>query len=109
MLFRSVLAHRGTLEKIRVQIGGTADWPIIMSLRLACLFHRSRGPLVLPPIQAGLRDRAFEVDLPADWRRRYPLTAAALRSEIREWRAIGFELSIPSLDDVEAGFDPAAD
>ncbi len=104
-----VLAHRGTLEKIRVQIGGTADWPIIMSLRLACLFHRSRGPLVLPPIQAGLRDRAFEVDLPADWLRRYPLTAAALRSEIREWRAIGFELSIPSLDDVEAGFDPAAD
>ena len=104
-----VLAHRGTLEKIRVQVAGVSDWPIIMSLRLACLFHRSRGPLVLPAIQASHHDRAFKVDLPADWLQRYPLTAAALRSEIREWRAIGFDLSIPSLAESDSGFDPATD
>lgn len=104
-----VLAHRGTLEKIRMQVGGAADWPIIMSLRLACLFHRSRGPLVLPSIEAGHHERSFEIDLPADWLLRYPLTAAALRSEIREWRAIGFELSIPSLAEGEGGSEQGAD
>jgi len=104
-----VLAHRGALEKVRPLVTGPADWPMIMALRLACLFHRSRSSVELPAISAAFRDRVFEIDLPADWLARYALTAAALRSEIREWRSIGFELSIPALDELEGSFDPAVD
>jgi exopolyphosphatase/guanosine-5'-triphosphate,3'-diphosphate pyrophosphatase len=82
---------------------------MIMALRLACLFHRSRSSVELPAIEAAFRDRAFEIHLPPDWLARYPLTAAALRSEIREWHAIGFDLHIPALDDLEGSFDPAVD
>ena len=44
--------------------------------------------------------------LSAPWLKRYPLTAAALKSEIREWKTIGFELAIPALDELEIGADP---
>ncbi len=101
-----VLAHRGTLEKVRALVTTSADWPLIMSLRLACLFYRSRSPVDVPVLQAAHRDRRFEIRLPADWLKRYPLTAAALKSEIKEWRGIGFELSIPALDDMDIGADP---
>jgi hypothetical protein len=37
------------------------------------------------------------------------LTAAALRSEIREWRSVGFELRIPALDGLDLDEDPAVD
>jgi len=104
-----VLAHRGALEKVRPLVSTAEDWPMIMALRLACLFHRSRSSVQLPAIEAAFRDRAFEIDLPAEWLGRYPLTAAALRSEIREWRSIGFDLHIPALDEIEGSFDPATE
>ncbi|MCW5626233.1 MAG: exopolyphosphatase [Burkholderiales bacterium] len=102
-------SHRGTLEKARSLVTAVSDWPLIMSLRLACLFHRSRSRLPLPAIEAGHDGRSFEIDIPASWLARYPLTAAALRSEIREWRAIGFDLVIPALDELDVGFDPSVD
>ncbi len=101
-----VLAHRGTLEKVRALVTSSADWPLVMALRLACLFYRSRSPVDVPVLQAAHRDRRFEIRLPADWLKRYPLTAAALKSEIKEWRGIGFDLSIPALDDMDIGADP---
>jgi exopolyphosphatase/guanosine-5'-triphosphate,3'-diphosphate pyrophosphatase len=104
-----VLAHRGTLDKVKPLVTDSDDWPVIMSLRLATLFHRTRGPVALPPIEAAWRDGGFELDLPLDWLSRYPLTAAALRSEIREWRAIGFDLDVPVLDTLEGSFDPVVD
>ena len=55
---------------------------------------------------ASQRDRRFELRLSATWLERYPLTAAALKSEIREWKTIGFELAIPALDELEIGADP---
>jgi exopolyphosphatase/guanosine-5'-triphosphate,3'-diphosphate pyrophosphatase len=104
-----VLAHRGALEKVRPLVTGPHDWAMIMALRLACLFHRSRSAVALPKIEAAFRERTFEIDLPAAWLARYPLTAAALRSEIREWRSIGFDLAIPALDEIEGSFDPATE
>ncbi len=104
-----VLAHRGTLEKIRPMVSDANDWPIIMALRLAALFHRTRGPVALPAIEAAWKDRSFELDLPLAWLSRYPLTAAALRSEIREWRDIGFDLDVPVLDELEGSLDPTVD
>ncbi|MEO8040357.1 MAG: exopolyphosphatase [Betaproteobacteria bacterium] len=104
-----VLAHRGALEKVRPLVASPDDWPMIMALRLACLFHRSRSSVQLPAIEAAFRDHAFEIDLPTEWLGRYPLTAAALRSEIREWRSIGFDLHIPALEEIEGSFDPATE
>lgn len=101
-----VLAHRGTLEKVRPLVSSADDWPLILALRLACLFQRSRSPLDVPVLQAGQRERRFELRFPADWLKRYPLTAAALKSEIREWKSVGFELAIPALDEIEIGADP---
>jgi exopolyphosphatase/guanosine-5'-triphosphate,3'-diphosphate pyrophosphatase len=101
-----VLAHRGTLEKVRALVTASADWPLVMALRLASLFYRSRSPVDVPVLQAAHRDRRFEIRLPVEWLKRYPLTAAALKSEIKEWRAIGFELSIPALEDMDIGADP---
>lgn len=96
-----VLAHRGSLEKAKGTAPDHADWLLIMAIRLACLFQRSRTPLEMPELEATHRDRRLDMKLPAAWLRRYPLTAAALRNEIREWRAIGVELRIPALDDVD--------
>ena len=104
-----VLAHRGTLEKVRALVGSSSNWPLIMALRLACLFHRTRGPLEVPVLEAIHRDRRFDVHLPAAWLKRYPLTAAALKSEIKEWKGVGFELRIPSLDEMDIEVDPAAE
>ncbi len=104
-----VLSHRGTLDKVQPLVTDANDWPMIMSLRLAALFHRTRGPVALPTIEAAWREGGFELDLPLDWLARYPLTAAALRSEIREWRAIGFGLDVPVLDTLEGSLDPSVD
>ena len=101
-----VLAHRGTLEKVRPLVTAATDWPLILALRLACLFFRSRGALDVPLGGASHKDRRFEIRLSAPWLKRYPLTAAALKSEIREWKTIGFELAIPALDELEIGADP---
>jgi exopolyphosphatase/guanosine-5'-triphosphate,3'-diphosphate pyrophosphatase len=101
-----VLAHRGTLEKVRPLVTAATDWPLILALRLACLFFRSRGALDVPLAGASHKDRRFEIRLSAPWLKRYPLTAAALKSEIREWKTIGFELAIPALDELEIGADP---
>ncbi|MEI7968879.1 MAG: exopolyphosphatase [Betaproteobacteria bacterium] len=104
-----VLAHRGTLEKVRPLVVSGASWPPIVALRLACLFHRTRGPLDVPAFEATQRDRRLELKLPVSWLKRYPLTAAALRGEIREWRAAGFELRVPALDELDIDADVVAE
>lgn len=100
-----VMAHRGSLDKVEPLVTSQHDWPMIMSLRLSCLFYRSRGPLKLSGIEAAYRDRTFEIDIPVQWLTRNPLTAAALNSEIREWDEIGFDLQIPALDELEGSFE----
>jgi exopolyphosphatase/guanosine-5'-triphosphate,3'-diphosphate pyrophosphatase len=104
-----VLAHRGALEKVKALVGTIGSWSAILALRLACLFHRNRAPLEVPLQDASQRERRFEIRLPAAWLKRYPLTAAALRSEIREWRSVGFELRIPALDGLDLDEDPAVE
>ncbi|MFO1320359.1 MAG: exopolyphosphatase [Burkholderiales bacterium] len=101
-----VLAHRGALEKVRGLVTDAHDWTQIMALRLSALFYRSRSPLDVPMLEATRRDRRFELRITGAWLKRYPLTAAALKSEIREWKNVGFELRIPALDDMDIENDP---
>ena len=96
-----VLAHRGTMEKMKGQITNTLDLAMVMALRLAVLFHRSRTDVALPPIEAHYRKGTFYLHLDADWLHESPLTAAALQEEMHEWRKLGVEVAVESLDEIQ--------
>jgi exopolyphosphatase / guanosine-5'-triphosphate,3'-diphosphate pyrophosphatase len=97
-----VLAHRRSLRKVQARIEGAVDLRAVLALRLAVLFCRGRVDIALPVIQAKYGNARFRVGLDAEWLSRNPLTATALRDEIREWQKIGFELKVPELDEVAA-------
>ena len=97
-----VLAHRRSLKKIYPQLDGVVDWRCVLALRLAALFCRGRTDISLPPLQAKAQGNKFRLGLEADWLARNPLTATALRDEVKEWQRVGFELKIPGLEEIEA-------
>ncbi len=97
-----VLAHRGTMEKMKGQISSDLDLAMVMALRLAVLFHRSRTDVAIPFIEAHCDEHRFSLGLEAQWLSRSALTAAALREEVREWRKLGVTLEIPALDELES-------
>jgi len=107
-LSQLVLAHRRTLKKVFEAVDEVhVDWNMVLALRLAALFCRGRADISLPPLQAKAGSRKFRLTLDVDWLARNPLTATALRQEIKEWDKIGFELKIPDLEALEAGMELA--
>jgi exopolyphosphatase/guanosine-5'-triphosphate,3'-diphosphate pyrophosphatase len=96
-----VLAHRGTMEKMKGQITNTLDLAMVMALRLAVLLHRSRTDVALPPIEAHYRKGIFHLRLDAGWLHASPLTTAALQEEIKEWKKLGVEVAVESLDEIQ--------
>lgn len=101
-LARLVLAHRRSLKKIYPTIEGMVDLPGLLALRLAALFYRGRANLTLPALEAKNQGRKFRLGIDGEWLSRNPLTATALREEVREWEKIGIDLRIPGLDAVNA-------
>jgi len=101
-----VLAHRGTMEKMKGQITNSLDLAMVMAMRLAVLFHRSRSDVRLPKLEAHCAGRAFRLDLAPQWLAGNALTAAALKEEVREWKKLGVSLEVPALDQV--GVEPEA-
>jgi exopolyphosphatase/guanosine-5'-triphosphate,3'-diphosphate pyrophosphatase len=89
-----VLAHRGQLRRVESLAAVEEDWPLVAALRLAVLFNRSRADVSLPALTLAGRGRRFTLGVPADWLAGNPLTEAALREEIRQWRGSGGELAI---------------
>ena len=71
-------------------------------MRLAALFYRSRTNAHLPAIEAHCKGFDFRLKLDLDWLRANPLTAAALREETQEWRKLGVDLEIKSLQEIES-------
>ncbi len=100
-LSQLVLAHRRSLRKIREQLDPDTDWKMVLALRLAVLFLRSRAEVAVPVIKASASARKFRVGLERDWLVRNPLTVTALRDEMREWEAFGFDLNIKPLTELE--------
>jgi len=96
-----VLAHRGTMEKMKGQVSSSLDMAMVMALRLAVLFHRSHTDVALPLFESHCDARGFRLGLGAQWLARNPLTAAALREEVREWRKLGVPVDVPALDELE--------
>ena len=99
-----VLAHRGTMEKMKGQITNSLDLAMVMAMRLAVLFHRSRSDVRLPALEAHCSGRAFRLDLAPQWLAGNALTAAALKEEMRECKKLGVSLDVPALDQV--GVEP---
>ncbi len=100
-----VLAHRGSLGKLRGLVKTDYDWSLLVALRLAALLHRSRSDVRLPAIRATRRKSAFTIDLDAKWLTANPLTAAELRDEIKGWKTLGVEMVIPQLAEVETALE----
>jgi exopolyphosphatase/guanosine-5'-triphosphate,3'-diphosphate pyrophosphatase len=97
-----VLAHRRSLKKIFPMIEGTVALPALAALRLAVLFYRGRSSITLPKVEARCQSRKVKLTIEGDWLVRNPLTATALRDEIREWEKIGIDLRVSGLDAVDA-------
>ena len=95
-------AHRRSLNKVAKDVEEhDVDWDMVLALRLAALFHRSRADIALPALQAKRQGKKIRLSLGSAWLARNTLTATALADEIREWDKIGFELKIPELDNLE--------
>jgi exopolyphosphatase / guanosine-5'-triphosphate,3'-diphosphate pyrophosphatase len=96
-----VLAHRGSLSKLRGLLDAEPDWSMLIALRLAALFHRSRADLAVPALHASRRKSVFTLEVDARWLAANPLTAAELREEIDNWKKLEIELTVPDLAEAE--------
>ena len=104
-LARIVLAHRGKLAKVELQDlpAQSPEWSLIIALRLAALFCRSRGHVPRPELRCRSTETGFELALPEAWLEGHPLTEAALEAEADEWGAVGLALEVLRLPDQQAG------
>ena len=58
------------MEKMKGQITNSLDLAMVMAMRLAVLFHRSRSDVRMPPLEAHCSGRAFRLELDASVARR---------------------------------------
>ncbi len=93
-LARIVLAHRGKLEKMRMDGIENGDWNLVFALRLASTLLRRRTRVRLPALRAIAGDARYSLELPKSWLARNALTAAALESEARQWEAVGRQFAV---------------
>jgi exopolyphosphatase/guanosine-5'-triphosphate,3'-diphosphate pyrophosphatase len=100
-----VLAHRGSLGKLRGLVRADYNWSLLVALRLAALLHRSRSEVRLPAIRASRKKSTFTIELDPKWLGANPLTAAELRDEIKGWKGLGVELSVPQLAELESAIE----
>ncbi|MFA6921333.1 MAG: exopolyphosphatase [Gallionella sp.] len=88
------LAHRGNLKKLQGLLIDAEDCVLAMSLRLAALFYRNRSDVVLPDMQAGFGKVKYSLTMDSGWLKQNPLTEAALREEVKQWKALGVTLQL---------------
>lgn len=100
-LSQLVLAHRRSLRKIQDQLDPDTDWKMVLALRLAVLFLRSRSDITVPVTEASASGRKFRLSIERGWLARNPLTVTALRDEMQEWEAFGFDLNVKQLPEPE--------
>ena len=98
-LARVVLAHRGKLGKVQDLGLEGGDWALVCALRLASLLLRRRTDVKLPPLRATSDAAGFALALPQAWLEENPLSADALESESRQWKAIGMKLAVSGLSE----------
>jgi len=89
-----VLAQRGSLSKAANAVASREMGGLVLALRLAVLFYRSRTDLDPPEMQLTGRGNGFELTLDQDWLARNPLTETALASEVKAWKEAGVKLVV---------------
>ncbi|HET7776346.1 MAG TPA: exopolyphosphatase [Azospira sp.] len=89
-----VLGHRGKLDKVMALPRGDVNWLLILSLRLAVLFHRSRSDQGRPPYRIAMGEKGVSLELPTEWLAANPLTTAAFSEEIQAWQRVGLEFRL---------------
>jgi exopolyphosphatase/guanosine-5'-triphosphate,3'-diphosphate pyrophosphatase len=98
-LARLVLAHRGKLGKVEDLGVESGEWVLVLALRLATLFLRSRSDIKVPLLRASADEAGFALALPQSWLEENPLTADALDSESGYWKAVGMRLAVEGLSE----------
>ncbi len=98
-LSQLVLAHRGSLGKVSEFVANPLNALLIMALRLAALFHRSRSNILLPPLDITVEKAVCTLYIPRAWLKQNPLTRTLLHTETEEWRRFNFKLQIKSKKD----------
>ncbi len=88
------LAQRGSLDKLPFMDMNAQDTALVMSLRLATLFYRSRSDVALPTLGVRFSGTKFYLTLAADWLAHNPATAAALQAEIQQWQALRISMQV---------------
>lgn len=88
------LAHRGGLEKVRGQLNTLENIALVMALRLATLFYRSRSDIALPVMQGSFSSNKFHLALAPGWLAQNPLTDTALQEEAKQWKVLDISLQV---------------
>lgn len=93
-----VRTHRGKLSaKLFNNLLRNSESPVVnlvVLLRLAVIFHRSRAPGAIPYMELNGHDQGLEIHIPADWLEQHPLTLNDLEQEAEYLRAIKFKLVV---------------
>ncbi|SFP82151.1 Ppx/GppA phosphatase [Nitrosomonas cryotolerans] len=98
-LSQLVLAHRGSLGKVSEFVANPLNALLLMALRLAVLFHRSRSNILLPPLDVTAEKATCTLYIARAWLKQNPLTRTLLHTETEEWRRFNFKLQIKSKKD----------
>ena len=88
------LAHRGSLKKLKGVLTNKEDCILALSLRLAVLFYRNRSSIALPDICLNFNGKKCSLSLDSSWLARNPLTEAALKEEVIQWKTLGIGVKI---------------
>jgi exopolyphosphatase/guanosine-5'-triphosphate,3'-diphosphate pyrophosphatase len=92
-----VRAQRGGLSKLaefQAPIAQPEVQLMVLALRLAVLFHRSRITAALPGIALSPAGAGYQLALSAAWLDDNPLTCTALKAEVQVWKEAGVKLMV---------------
>ena len=97
-LSRLVLAQRGKLAKVQLEIRQDAEFRLLaFCLRLAIMLYRSRRPLDIKLFDVARGGEGFRLTVKAAWLDSHALTEYGLRAEADEWDSLGFNLTVISI------------
>ena len=91
-----VRTQRGGLDRLSDTTPNILQ-PLILIIRLAVLFCRSRNNIHLKSMTFTLNHDSAQLKLTQNWLDTNPLTAAALAEESKAWKQIGYKFSIAAI------------
>ena len=93
-----VRAHRGKLSgKLFNQLAQNSASPVVklvVLLRLAVIFHRSRANVAVPQLGIDVDGQALNIRIPTDWLEQHPLTLNDLEQEADYLAALEYRLTV---------------